>query len=179
MEMFENMEVSHDYKTPYLRRHRFHEAVTYHKVVPLWPGGCHDLQMLLRGVFDRTTDYESIEYLDFREPEVGFLAKLNNVTVLEVYSATGLERVLDLEVEDTPRVWTPQARYYLFKFVDPAERLPSELLGPGLRWLRDDEWMPYPGTMIGSQLVHWEISPNDFAPMPLPDDWRNDKKVKA
>lgn len=179
MEMFENLEVSHDYKTPYLRRHRFHEAVAYHKVVPLWPRGCHDPDIITRELFDRTTDCDAIAYFDFREPEVGFPPKLNGVTVIEVYTATGLEQILDLEVDDTPRVWTPQARYYLFKFVEPSERVPPEFLGPGLRWLRDDEWMPYPGTMIDGQLVHWEVSPNDFDPMPLPGELRNRDALKA
>ncbi|MCW1401058.1 hypothetical protein OKA06_01465 [Novosphingobium sp. MW5] len=48
MEMFENLEVSHDYKTPYLRRNRFFEAIAYHKIVPLWPGGCHDPAIITR-----------------------------------------------------------------------------------------------------------------------------------
>lgn len=133
----------------------------------------------MRGVFDSSTDYEGIEYLDFREPEIGFLAALNDVTVLEVYSATGLEMINGLEANDTPRVWTPQARYYLFKFVEPSDRLPSKYLGPGLRWLCEDEWMPFPGTMIGGQLVHWEVDCVFDHPMPLPDELRNNELVKS
>lgn len=172
-------EHTHNYKTPYLRRHRFFEAIAYHKVVPLWPGGCDDHATLVRDLFDRSTDDEAIAYFDFREPEVGFPAALNDVTVLEVYSATGLETISELEVDDTPRVWTPHARYYLFKFVDPSMRVPSDYMCPGLRWLPDDEWMPYPGTMIEGRLVHWEISPNDFDPMPLPEELRNDHGTSA
>ncbi|MCW1401059.1 hypothetical protein OKA06_01470 [Novosphingobium sp. MW5] len=102
---------------------------------------------------------------------------MNDVTVLEVYTATGLEQIFGLDAKDTSRVWTPQARYYLFKFVEPSER--SEHLGPGLRFLGDDEWMPYPGTMIEGQLAHWEISPDDYSPMPLPEELRNRDALKA
>lgn len=167
-------EYSHNYKTPALRRYRFSEAVFFHKVVPLWPRGCNDYDTLVPHLFDRKTDAESIDYLNFRDAEVGFPAALNDVTVVEVFSATGLERIADLDVDGTPRVWTPHSRYVLFKYVEPHKCLPSDHLAPGLRFLGEHEFMPYPGTMIEGQLVHWEVSPDHFSPMELPAEFRSD-----
>lgn len=179
-EEYEYVESVHDFMTPYLRQARFQEAAFFHKVAPRWPNdGQFADNLHLLDLWDRTTPHEDVADLDCGIAEVGFIPEVNNVAVLEVCSETGQERIVGLGIFDTPRVWTPKARYYLFKHVDPSTLAPAESLTPGLRFLGEREFMPYPGTMIDGQMVHWEVSPYDFRPMPLPEEFRIGDTVKS
>jgi hypothetical protein len=180
-EEFETVESVNDFMTPYLRQARFREAAFIHKVTPLWPDDSQFADDLhLRNIYDRTTPDEWVAELDCGDKEVGFLPALNNVTAVEVRSEVGQNFINNLEVYDTPCVWTPTARYYLFALVDPSALAPAVSMVPGLRFLGEREFMPYPGTMIEGKLVHWEISPDFYEPMELPAELRSDStKAKA
>lgn len=180
-EDFENVEPVHDFMTPFLRQARFREAAFIHKVTPLRPDdGLFADDLHLRNIYDRSSPHEWVAELDSENKEVGFIPALNSVTALEISSEVGQNFIEALDVYDTPCVWTPTARYYLFNLVDPSTLAPVESMVPGLRFLSQREFMPYPGTMIEGQLVHWDISPDFYEPMELPAELRKDRtKAKA
>ncbi len=169
-EEFATVEPVHDFMTPLLRQARFREAAFIHKVTPLRPDdGLFADDLHLRNIYDRSSPHEWVAELDSGNKEVGFIPALNSVTALEISSEVGQNFIEDLEVYDTPCVWTPTARYYLFDLVDPSALAPAVSMVPGLRFLGEREFMPYPGTIIDGQLVHWEISPDFYEPMDLPE----------
>jgi hypothetical protein len=166
----------HQFLVPYLRRRRFWEAirVNNHKVFPLWPGSCHELPALNRGIFDQDVDDESISYLEEREAEIAFpTGAINQTTVVEVTSALSQELMDEVVQEQGAQIWTPQARYYLFDYVEPSALPASARISRGLRILNDGEWIPYPGNLMDGHLVHWEHDPWAVGTHPLPGELRD------
>lgn len=161
----------HQFMIPYLRRHRFWEAAfnTRYKVFPLWPG--HD-----RGIPDRPAlfvDYQTkddeVSYLDESDADIGFpTGAINQVTGVEVTSPGGQEWMDYLELEPGAQIWTPQARFYLFDYIEPSALPAANRPFPGLRIVNDGEWIPHPGSLMDGHLVHWEHDPWAVGTHPLP-----------
>lgn len=163
----------HQFLIPYVRRRRFWEAirVNNHKVFPLWAGGCHKVPLPHQGIFDQSVDDKSISYLEEREAEVAFpTGAINHATAIEVTSAIGQE-LMDVYVqEQAAQIWTPNARYYVFDYIQPSDLPLQEHLFSGLRIFNDGDWMPYPGNLIDGHIVHWEHDPFEADGHPLPRD---------
>lgn len=169
---------AHDFLIPYSHRHRFFVAVQHngHKVASIWPWGPRDPDQWLREMYDQDCDADSLSDVDNSDAEVGFpVGSINGVTVLEVWNAAGQDWVdkLDPYVQDTPRIWSPNARHYLFKYVEPSALALADQLPSGLRLLNDGDWISYPGNLIDGQLVHWEIDMCFDNPLPLPPELRS------
>lgn len=166
---------SDNFLTPFLRRHRFAEAVWYrYKIWPMWPGSEPLLPRVEQDILSMSACAESIAYLDEHDADVGFPAgAINGVTVLEVRTEEAQDWLDALNVFETPRIWSPRARYYLFQYMASSELVPSERLVSGLSFLNDGDWIRFPGSMMDGQLVHWEVDPHYASPMPLPIALRN------
>lgn len=135
-------------------------------------GGGHDIPEPPRGIFDRTFDDESIEYLDDSEAEVGFpTGAMNKITVVEVSSEEAQHWMEELELEPGARIWTPESRFYLFDYVEPSVLRSVKSPVPGLRFLNDGDWIPYPGNLMDGHLVHWEHDPWAVGTYPLPKEF--------
>ena len=138
------------FPTPYLRRHRFHEAVANsgHKVFAIPPGtSTKEIPALGRMLIDKQS-YDEGRIWQFDEAAQDWLD--------------------DLELETTPTIWTPDARYYLFDYVKPDRLAAAKCPVPGARLFNDCDWIPYPGSWLNGQLVHWEFEPCWFEKLDLP-----------
>ncbi|TCJ39583.1 hypothetical protein [Parafrankia sp. BMG5.11] len=143
-------------------------------MIVVCPGGCIGHNPNLEDICDGLSDNETIADLDESDALVGFpVGLINRVTVLEVSSAPGQELVENLDLHDTPRFWTPAARFYLFEYVVPSAVLPGNRLVPGLRLLTDGDCTTYPGNLVDGQLVHWEMDPWAVGLQPLPQELRS------
>lgn len=160
--------------TPYLRSFRFFEAVgnSGHKVFAIWPGT--ELAKIPASLdrVDQATPMEQIFDLDDSPADVGFpTGAINSATVVEVSSAAGQAWMDALQIAGGARIWTPNARYYLFDYIEQFAVPWKNCAIPGLRVLNDGEWIPYPGSFIDGLLVHWEYDPWAVGTYPLPNQF--------
>lgn len=158
---------------PYLHRNRFFEAVRHsrHRVAPIWPLEPEENSELLKRSFDRDVEAEELALLDDSDAEVAFPAgAINSTTVVEVASPPAQAWLDQLSVSDTPRFWTPEARYYLFTYVETSALPAQGCQPPGLRFLNDGDWITYPGNLMDGYLIHWEVDPWYEDPKPLPQE---------
>lgn len=161
-----------DFLAPYLRRHRFSEAVytSRHSVFPVHPGAKRGVTgHHINSLVDLKVPREQIAGLDAGQAEVGFpVGVINDTTVIEVRSAAAQAWMDELENMETPQIWTPEARYFLYRRVADYNLPPADDLMEGLRLVNDGEWIPYPGNIMAGQLVHWEFEPSAVAYSQLP-----------
>lgn len=161
---------------PYLRRNRFWEAtrINTHVVFPLSPGDDLGIPSQPDQFVDQQTQDANIAFLDESDADVGFLTgAINEVTVVEVANPDGQEWMDYLELEPGAQIWTPTARFYLFDYLEPTALPETRRPFTGLRIVNDGEWIPYPGSLIDGDLVHWENDPWAFGTHPLPADYWN------
>ena len=164
------------FPTPYLRRHRFHEAVANsgHKVFAVPPGiSNEDVPGLPRKLIEYgTPSQDHVCDLDLSTFEVGFpTGSVNGTTVLGVFDEAAQDWLDDLELEITPTVWAPDARYYLFDYAKPDLLALAECPVLGARLFNDGAWIPYPGSWVKGQLVHWEFEPSWFEKVKLSSEF--------
>ena len=161
------------FPTPYLRRHRFHEAVANsgHKVFAIPLGiAAEEIPALARMLIEKgTTSEDHLWDFDEGQFEIGLpVGSVNDTTVLGVFDEPAQDWVDELELETMPTIWTPDARYYLFNYVKPDRLAAANCPVPGARLLGDGDWVPYPGSWVNGQLVHWEFEPCWFEKLDLP-----------
>lgn len=164
------------FPTPYLRRHRFHEAIanSHHKVFAIPPGTApEDIPALARMLIEKgTASKDHLWDFDEGQFEIGFpIGSVNDTTVLSVFDARAQDWVDELELEQMPTIWSPDARYYLFNYVKPDWLALASCPVSGLRLLNDGQWIPYPGSWQDGQLVHWEFEPAWFEKLDLPQEF--------
>lgn len=171
------------FPTPYLRRHRFHEAVANsgHKVFAIPPGtSTEKIPALARMLIEEGTRYQ--DYIwdsDEGAFEIGLpTGAVNATTVLGVFDEATQEWIDDLELETTPTIWAPDARYYLFDHVKPDLLALAKCPVPGARLYNDGDWIPYPGSWVKGQLVHWEFEPSWLETIKLPAEFWGSARVE-
>lgn len=164
------------FPTPYLRRHRFHEAVanSHHKVFAIPPGTpSEEIPDLAKMLLDEQIhDQECISQFDKSAFEIGFpTGAVNGTTVLGIFDQAAQDWLDELELEEMPTIWAPDGRYYLFEYVKPDRFALANCPVPGARLFNDSDWIPYPGSSVNGRLVHWEFDPWAFDTIELPDQF--------
>lgn len=170
------------FPTPYLRRHRFHEAIanSHHKVFAI-PSATspEEIPALARMLIEEgTCSQDHIWNFDEGPFEIGLpTGAVNATTVLGVFDIEAQDWVDHLELETTPTIWAPDARYYLFDHVKPDMLALAKCPVLGTRLFSDGDWIPYPGSWVNGQLVHWEFEPSWFEKVKLPAEFWGGARV--